>query len=159
MNKNTGFLQSLKNALSGFFYAVKNERNLRFHLCVANLICIFAYFFKLSRTEWAILFIAILSVVSAELFNTAIEHAVDTATDKICDTAKNAKDVSAAAPCFCAVCAVIIGIMLFGDLKKIKTTLKLIFVFSFSGIPEFLIMLLILIFNIWLLFFCGQKKG
>lgn len=159
MNKNSGFLKSLKNALNGFWYAVKTEANLRFHLAVANLICLFAYFFKITRFEWMILLITILLVLSAELFNTAIERAVDTATDEFSENAKNAKDVSASAPLISAVFSVIIGIFIFGDIEKIGLTLKEIFTFGFSGILEFLILFLILIFNIWLIMFFGRKKG
>ena len=159
MNRNSGFLKSLKNALNGFFYAIKTERNLRFHLAVANLICVFAYFFKITKLEWAVLAIAILAVLSAELFNTAIERAVDTATKDFSENAKNAKDVSASGALISAIFSVIIGIFIFGDIEKIGLALKAIFTFGFSGILEFLILFLILIFNIWLLMFCGRKKG
>ena len=140
MLKNTGFLKSLKNALSGFFYAVKTEANLRFHLSVANLICVFGYFFGLSKFEWAMLFIAIFSVVSAELFNTSVEQAVNTATDKICDSAKYAKDASAAAVLFLSVMALAVGVCLFGDIERIQAALISIFTVGFSGIIPFLIL-------------------
>ncbi len=159
MLKNTGVLKSLKNALSGFFFAVKTEANLRFHLSIANLICVFGYFFGLSSLEWAILFITAAAVISAELFNTAIEKAVDTATDKICDTAKHAKDASAAATLILAIMSLAVGVCLFGDIKKIKVALDLLFKVAFSGVIPFLILFSILIFNIRLLFFCGRKKG
>ena len=158
MYKNSGFLRSIKNALSGFWYALKTERNLRFHTSVANLICVFAYFYGLSKPEWTILFLTILLVLSSEVINTAIEHTVDIATDKICNLAKIAKDTSAAATLLCAVFSVIIGIFLFGDTQKILHTLSLILKTAFSGITEFLILFSILILNIWLLFFCGQNR-
>lgn len=159
MNKNSGFLKSLKNALNGFFYAVKSESNLRVHLVIANLICIFAYFFKITRFEWMVLLIVISAVLGAELFNTAIERAVDTATEEFNENAKNAKDVSASATLIFAIFSVIIGIFIFGDIEKIYLAVKGIFIFGFSGILGFLILLLVLIFNIWLLLFCGRKKG
>ena len=158
MYKNSGFAKSAKNALSGLWYAIKTERNLRFHISVANLICVFSYFYRLSSTEWAVLFLTILLVISAEVINTAIERTVDTATDKICESAKIAKDTSAAATLLCAVFSVIIGIFLFGDLEKISFALNLLFKTAFSGILEFLILFSILILNIWLLFFSGRNR-
>lgn len=157
--KNSNFIISAKHAIDGFFYAVKTERNLRFHLCIANLICLFAVFFKISRIEWAILFLSIASVISSEISNTAIENSVDTATKKQCDSAKYAKDSAAAAVLIRAIFAVICGICIFGNFKKIKLALISIITFGFSGIFEFLLLFSILLFNIWLLFFCGRKKG
>lgn len=157
--KNSNFLTSAKHAVDGFFYALKTERNLRFHLCIANLICLFAIFFKISRVEWAILFLAISSVISAEVFNTATENSVDTATKEQCESAKHSKDAAAAAVLVRAIFAVICGICIFGDLKKIKLALTSIIDFGFSGVFEFLLLFSILLFNIWLLFFCSRKKG
>ena len=133
--KNKCFLSSFVHAVEGFFVACRNEKNLRFHLVIANLICVFAYFFGISHFEWAILIIAIMLVIFAELVNTAIEAAVDTATDKIIPTAKLAKDSSAAAVLFLAVGAVILGIFLFGDIEKITYTLELIFTDAKRLIP------------------------
>lgn len=157
--KNSNFFVSVKHATDGFFYALKCERNLRFHIAIANLISLFAIFFKISRTQWAILALAIAFVISAELFNTAIENAVDTATKKVCDSARYAKDTAAAAVLISAVFAIIVGIFIFGDFQKIKNTLILIITFAFSGIFEFILLFAILLFDIWLLFFCGRKKG
>ena len=159
MLKNSNFLASVRHATDGFLHAASCERNLRFHLCTANLICLFAGFFGISKTEWAILFIAIMAVLTAELFNTAIERAVDTATDDFCESAKHAKDASAAAVLVAAVFAIVCGTCLFGDFRKIQIALCKIFQFAFSGVLEFLILFAVLLFNVWLLFFCGRKKG
>ena len=159
MYKNSGFLKSIKNAVRGYIFALMTERNLRFHTSIAILICTFAYFYGLAKCEWAVLLLTILFVLSAECFNTAIEHTVDTATAEICESAKNAKDVSAAATLLCAIFAVLVGIFLFGDTKKILLALTLLIKTAFSGIFEFLILFGILILNIWLLFFCSRKKG
>ena len=84
-------------AITGIYNAIRTEFNLRFHLVIANLICIFAYFYDLERTGWAALVVTIFTVITAELINTAVERAVDTATTEISPTAKLAKDASAGA--------------------------------------------------------------
>ena len=116
-----------KYALSGILSAIKTERNLRFHIVIANLIAVFAYFYGITRAEWAALIIAAFSVICAELVNTAIEAAVDTATTQIPPSAKLAKDVAAGAVLVTAVASVLVGVCLFGNLEKISATLIHIF--------------------------------
>lgn len=122
-------------AVSGFFAALRRESHLRFHVAVGNLIAVFAYFYGISAAEWAVLAMCVFSVISAELLNTAVERAVDTATEEICPTAKLAKDAAAAAVLVLAVCSVIVGICLFGDFERIRTTL--IHIFSSAKILVF----------------------
>ena len=125
--KNKSFMKSVYHALCGFVNALRRERNLRVHVCIGNLICYFAYFFKISRTEWAILLTVIGIVITAELLNSAVEKAVDTATHEIRTDAMHAKDFAAAATLVSALFAVFTGIALFGDIGKIISALKGIF--------------------------------
>lgn len=125
--KNTGFLQSLSHAAAGFWAAIKRERNLRFHLTVTNLLCVFAYHYGLGRTEWAALVLTITLVIGAELMNTAVEKAVDTATRQRRLDAKHAKDIAAAAVLTTAAGAVVIGLLLFGEPERLIKTLEKIF--------------------------------
>lgn len=122
--RNDNFFKSFYHAANGIRAACLRERNLRFHIVVANLICVFAYFFGLERIEWALLFLVIAVVISAELVNTAVENAVDTATMEIRPTARLAKDAAAGAVLLAAISAVAIGICIFGDVDMIIHTLK-----------------------------------
>ena len=125
--KNKKIVTSLIHAADGVLSALRTERNLRFHFVIANLICIFAAFYKLTKPEWAILISSIFTVITAELINTAVENAVDTATEEIRTTAKIAKDAAAGAVLLSATGAVITGFFLFGDIFRITDTLKTIF--------------------------------
>lgn len=125
--KNTSFIISVSHAVKGFIDALRRERNLRIHVCIGNLICYFAYFYGISRIQWAILFIAICIVISAELFNSSIEKAVDTATKEYRTDAMHAKDFAAAATLIAAIFAVLIGVTLFGNISKILRALEAIF--------------------------------
>ena len=119
----------------------------------ANLICVFAYFYGISKIEWAILAICIFAVISAELTNTAIERCVDTATTEIKPTAKLAKDAAAGAVLVTAIGAVLVGVCLFGDFGKISATLIHIFTK-----PEILIPCLVLgVLDIVFLIFGGKN--
>ncbi len=125
--KNKSFYKSVYHAVCGFWSALKRERNLRFHVCVGNLICYFAYFFKITRVEWAVLLTVIGTVITAELLNSAVEKAVDTATHEIRPDAMHAKDFAAAATLIAAMFAIFTGIAIFGDAGRILSTLKTIF--------------------------------
>ena len=152
MKKNTNFLQSFKNAATGIVSVFINERNMRFHFMIANLISVFAVFFGLSGIEWAVLMIAICFVFVSEIINTAVENAVNTATEEFSVYAKTAKDASAGAVLVAAIFSLITGVCLFFDPERIYGTLKLIFTS-----PRYLIPCLILgIFDILFLISGGN---
>ena len=118
---------SFRYAIEGIISAIRSEKHLRFHIVIANLICVFAYFYGISKAEWAVLLLCIFAVISAELFNTAIERAVDTATSEIKALAKISKDASAGAVLVLCIGAILVGVCLFGDFTKIGITLIHIF--------------------------------
>jgi len=114
-------------AIEGIIATIRSEAHLRFHLAIANLISVFAWFYGISKVEWAILVLTIFTVISAEIVNTAIERTVDTATSEIMPTAKLAKDAAAGAVLCLCVGAIIVGICLFGNISKIQSTIIHIF--------------------------------
>lgn len=154
MPKNTNFLRSLQHACNGIVVSIRTEVNLRVHIAVANLICVFAYFYGISRIEWGVLLLAVAFVIVAELVNTAVEQAVDTATHEYASTAKLAKDAAAGAVLAAAVFAVLVGFVLFGDWSKITYTLTFIFTNAGRLIP----CLLLGVLDVLLIFFGGAKK-
>lgn len=127
MNSNRSVLRSFAHAFEGLFYAVRHERNLRFHITIALLITLFAYAYGLTRIEWGVLFSAIMLVVLSELANTAVERAVDTACTDYHPMAKAAKDVGAAIPLAASGGALITGCVLFLDFDKINNALRILF--------------------------------
>ena len=152
--KNKCFIGSFKNAMSGIIETIKNERNMRIHLSVFNLIIIFAYFYGLSRAEWAVLMLTCGCVIGAELINTAIENAVDTSTDKICETARVSKDSAAGAVLFLAMTSILVGIMLFFDVDKIADTL----IYIFTNLKVLIRCLAVGVLDIIFIIFGGKKN-
>ncbi len=118
---------SFRYAIEGIISAIRSEKHLRFHIVIANLICVFAHFYGISKAEWAVLLLCIFAVISAELFNTAIERAVDTATSEINPLAKLSKDASAGAVLVLCLGAILVGVCLFGNFAKIGMALIHIF--------------------------------
>lgn len=68
--------------------------------------------FRLSRTDWAVLTVASALVVGAELINTAVENAVDLETKEYNEYAKRAKDTASGAVLVCAIGAVAAGLFI-----------------------------------------------
>lgn len=109
------FLKSFLYAGRGILFAVKTERNMRFHLCFMLLVIFFSRFYGLSRGEYALLFVIFSLVISAETINTAVENTVDLISKEKSETAKNAKDTAAGAVLITAAGAVAAGTALFWD--------------------------------------------
>lgn len=111
--KNKNFIDAWKKALSGIWYAVKTQRNIKVQLCIAVVVIICAIIFKPNITECMFLTFATMLVIITEMVNTAIEEAVNLSTKEFHPIAKIAKDVAAGAVVLAALNAVIIAIFIF----------------------------------------------
>ena len=111
--KNKNFIDAWKKALSGIWYALKTQRNIKVQLCIAVVVIICAIIFKLNITECMFLTFATMLVIITEMVNTAIEEAVNLSTKEFHPIAKIAKDVAAGAVVLAALNAVIIAIFIF----------------------------------------------
>lgn len=104
---------SFKVAFSGIVQSIKNERNLRIHISIALGVLFIAPFYRLERATLALLVLLFAAVITAELFNTAIEAVVDLLSPSYNHLAKLAKDIAAGAVLVTAVAAVAVGFLLF----------------------------------------------
>lgn len=107
--------KSFVYAWQGFIYCLHNERNMRIHLAFSlYMYCflLFYDFFELSRSEFALIFIANALVMMGELINTAIETTINLVEKKYNKMAKIAKDTAAAAVLIGAIFSIAIGIVL-----------------------------------------------
>ena len=107
------FIASFGYAFSGLWYALRTQRNARIHVGIAILAILMGILLRISAVEFAIIFVAILIVFTAEMFNTVIELCVDLASPNYHELAKIAKDVSAGAVLLSAILSVIIGLFIF----------------------------------------------
>ncbi len=107
-------INSFKYAIEGIISSFKTERNMKIHVLAMIVVIALGLFFKLNKVEWCFIIIAIASVISAELFNTAIETVVDMVSPERNPKAKLAKDIAAGAVLVVAICAAIIGFIIFG---------------------------------------------
>lgn len=108
------FFKSIKYSLSGLYYAYRYEQSLWLHGLSTILAVIMGIIFKIKLSEWAIIFIALGSILALELINTAIEAAVDLTTTNIHPLAKIAKDCGSAASFVMAIVSIVISMFVFG---------------------------------------------
>lgn len=106
-------INSFKYAFTGIITSFKTERNMKIHILVMILVIIAGIILKVSILDWIILVIMFGLVISAELFNTAIETVVDMITKEKNEKAKIAKDVAAGAVLILAITSVIVGLIIF----------------------------------------------
>lgn len=112
-----------------------------------------ADFFEITRTQFAIIFLANALVVSLELVNTAVERTVDLASTEWTDNGRAAKDTAAGAVLVSAIFAVLTGIMIMWQPKAFSAlyvyfkehilyfvlfllSLVVAFIFIFKGFPQ-----------------------
>ncbi len=100
--KHKNFTRSFADAFQGLLYALKSERNMVIHLVATAISLSASYLFQISRIEFLFVLSAIFLVIITEMFNTALEAAVDLKTMKKHPLALIAKSVAAGAV-LCAV--------------------------------------------------------
>ena len=112
--KKQNFSSTFKNARKGKRLTLKSERNLRIHLFVASLVLVSACCLNFSINKFCILLLTIAGVISAEMFNSAIEFSLDAIFhNKFNRMVGMAKDIAAGAVMIVTISAVLIGVLLF----------------------------------------------
>jgi len=106
-------LESFNYAFEGVIHVLRTQRNMRIHFLVAAAVLVAAVGFGVERLELIVLLLSICFVLVAEMFNTAVEAAVDVASTSFDPMAKLAKDIAAGAVLISAVNAVAVGYLVF----------------------------------------------
>lgn len=108
-------IKAFGHALDGWKRALK-ERNVKIHLVITIFVLITSLLLKISRIEFIIILILIALVISAELFNTAIEEICDTITASLklhyVDTTFP-RDLAAGGVLVVASIAALVGLLIF----------------------------------------------
>lgn len=111
--KNKNFLVALKNAINGIIFAFKSETNIKIDILAMILVIIGSIIIKVNYIELLIIILTIGLVISAEMFNSAIENTVDLVTQEYNERAKIIKDISAGAVLITSIIAVIVAVIIF----------------------------------------------
>lgn len=91
------WLFSVDNAIEGILHAAKTERHVRFHLYAAAVLLVLCFTFGINKWEFIILTTMATIVITAEMFNSAIESLVDMVSPHKQEKARIAKDIAAGA--------------------------------------------------------------
>ncbi len=112
--KKQNFSSTFRNARKGMRLTLKSERNIRVHFFVAALVLVSACCLNFSITKFCILLLTIAAVISAEMFNSAIEFSLDAIFhNKFSRMVGMAKDIAAGAVMVVTITAIMIGVLLF----------------------------------------------
>ena len=106
-------LRSFRYAWQGIRGCVGREQNLSFHLIVTVAVVALGFGLGITRGEWVVVCLCIGLVISAELFNTAIERLVDFVSPQRHPLAGQVKDIAAGAVLVCALAAIAVGLIIF----------------------------------------------
>ena len=106
-------IKALRYAFSGLKDVFQNEIHFKIHISITLLIIALSILLKLSTIEWSIILMSIVSVLSLEIINTAIEIMCNYVQPQQHPTIKRIKDLSAAAVLTTVVGVIIIGLIIF----------------------------------------------
>ena len=119
MNNNSqltfsGRIRSIKCALAGLRVMFASQHNAWIHAAETLAVMLVGWRFRLTKTDWCWIILAVISVWTAEALNTAFEFLTDVASPEFHPVAAKAKDVAAGAVLIATVGSVLIGILILG---------------------------------------------
>lgn len=113
MERIARFRKSLRYALRGLGYAIKNEKNFQNEVVAAILVFAAMIYFRVTRAEMVVLILVIMGVLLAELMNTVMERVVDILKPRVHPYARLIKDLMAAGVLLVSILALVIGVIIF----------------------------------------------
>ncbi len=103
------WIKSANFAIEGILHAAKTQKHLRYHFYSAAIVLLLSYVLGVSKTEFLVVSLAVIAVLLAEMFNTAIEAIVDIISPEQSEKARVIKDIAAGAVLITASGAAVIG--------------------------------------------------
>lgn len=106
-------IKSFRYAFKGLLTVMKFQHNFWIHCVSALLVVLLGFLLKISLAEWLFIVVAIGFVLSAEVFNSAIEELVNLVSPDFNKRAGLIKDMAAGAVLIAAISAAVIGLIIF----------------------------------------------
>ncbi len=101
-------------AVRGLMVMFKTQRHAQVHGLAMTGVMVLAAWLRVELRDWCWLVVAIMAVISAEAFNTAVEKLADRITMERDSLIRDAKDLAAGAVLWAALGAAIIGLIVLG---------------------------------------------
>jgi diacylglycerol kinase len=106
-------LASFSYAVSGILEFFLKERNARIHFTCAITAVLTGFMLHISNTEWIVIIIMIMSVMAAEMINTAIELLCDHVQPGLHEQVRIIKDIAAGAVLIASMASVAVAAIIF----------------------------------------------
>ena len=106
-------IQSFKDAMRGVSFVFRNEQNFRLQILVGLLVVLSGWYFGLTKTEWIVIIFLIISVITLEFLNSAVEKFADILKPRLDLHVQVVKDIMAGVVFLASCGAVIIGVLIF----------------------------------------------
>jgi diacylglycerol kinase (ATP) len=106
-------IKSFGYALQGIYMATCEQLNIKIHFLAVAVVTIAGLFFHIMPYEWCLIVICFGIVLTAELFNSAIENLVDLVSPDHHHLAGKVKDIAAGAVLVSAIASVIVAMFIF----------------------------------------------
>src|ERR1039458_6869916 len=103
------WIKSANYAIEGILHGASTQRHLRYHFYSAAVVLLLSTILGVSKSEFIVLTLAVILVLSAEMLNSAIEAVVDLISPDYAEKARIAKDIAAGAVLITAFGAAILG--------------------------------------------------
>ncbi|MCS3869034.1 diacylglycerol kinase (ATP) [Chryseobacterium ginsenosidimutans] len=105
--------KSFFNAFRGVFLMIKSERNFQLELLAFFVNLFLIFYLKLSTIDTILVLMVSFGVLSAEIFNTAIEKICDIIQPEFDKRIGFIKDIAAGAVILMAILSVVVGILVY----------------------------------------------
>jgi len=109
-----GWIRRFADAVRGVQVAMPGEASFLVHFLVATLVIIAGAVLAVSAMRWCLLVICITVVLTAEMFNTAIERLARAVTRDQHPEIRDALDIASAAVLVAAIGAAVVGLIVLG---------------------------------------------
>lgn len=114
------WLKSANFAIEGILHGAMTQKHLRYHFYSAAIVLFLSYMLGISHFEFLLISFAVILVLLAEMFNSAVEAVVDLISTEYSEKGRIAKDISAGAVLITAFWAAVLGyIVLFPYILKV----------------------------------------
>jgi diacylglycerol kinase (ATP) len=107
-------LEKFSAAFRGLWYGIVGQSSFAVHFAVAITVILVAALFRVQETEWCILILSITVVMTAELFNSALEWLAPAITEEYNRYIETALNVASAAVLVASIGSAVIGVIDFG---------------------------------------------
>jgi len=111
-----GWIAKFALAFRGIVVGVRQQNSFLVDIPVAMTVVALAWFLGADRVEWCLLLLCIAMVISAELFNSAIEKLARAVTREENPHIRDALDIASGAVLVVAISAAAVGVVVLGAL-------------------------------------------